>query len=153
RLPGHRVGAMLTSPPLLDEFEKFIDSVTICPNQLAQHAALWGLRNLEDFLAKERSEILTRRAAIETGFPALNAKGWELLGLGAYFAYVSHPYDMPSDVFARNLVQKAGILLLPATMFVPPDDPSGAGQLRIAFANLDSAGIKELFERLQTLAM
>ncbi|MEX0340837.1 MAG: aminotransferase [Arenibacterium sp.] len=153
RLTGHRVGAMMTSPALLDEVEKFIDSVTICPNQLAQHAALWGLRNLEDFLAKERAEILTRRAAIETGFPALNAKGWELLGLGAYFAYVSHPYDMPSDVFARNLVQKAGILLLPATMFVPPDDPSGAGQLRIAFANLDSAGIKELFERLQTLAM
>ena len=152
RLTGHRVGAMITSPALLDEVEKFIDSVTICPNQLAQHAALWGLRNLQDFLAAERAEILARRAAIEIGFPAIAAKGWKLLGLGAYFAYVSHPFDMRSDVFARDLVQKAGVLLLPATMFMPPDDPAGARQLRIAFANLDSAGIKEMFERLETLA-
>ncbi|MEX0281503.1 MAG: aminotransferase [Arenibacterium sp.] len=153
RLTGHRVGAMICSPELLDEVEKFIDSVTICPNQLAQHAALWGLRNLEQWLAAERAEILKRRAAIKAGFPGLEAKGWSLLGLGAYFAYVAHPYDIASDVFARDLVHKAGILLLPATMFVAPGDPSGARQLRIAFANLDTDGIARMFDRLQTLAM
>jgi aspartate/methionine/tyrosine aminotransferase len=153
RLTGHRVGAMVSAPDLLDEVEKFIDSVTICPNQLAQQAALWGLRNLDDWLAGERAEILARRAAIEEGFPALEARGWSLLGLGAYFAYVGYPGDMPSERFARELVHRAGILSLPASMFVPPEEAGTARHLRIAFANLDRPGIHQMFERLQTLVM
>lgn len=152
RLTGHRIGALITGTTLLGEIEKFLDTTTICPNQIAQHAALWGMRNLGDWLAGERAEILDRRAAIATGFPALTAKGWSLMGLGAYFAYVQYPHDMPSTEFARTLVQKANILLLPATMFLPPSDTSGTRQLRIAFANLDRAGIGTLFERLQALS-
>lgn len=153
RLTGHRVGAMIAAQPLLDEVEKFIDSVTICPNQIGQHAALWGMRNLGHWLAGERAEILDRRAAIEDGFPALADQGWRLLGLGAYFAYVEHPFTLPSDQLAPRLVAEAGILLLPATMFVPEDAPSGQRQLRIAFANLDRAGIGTMFDRLAGLAL
>lgn len=149
RLTGHRVGALLTSPALLSETEKFLDTVTICPNQIGQHAALWGMQNLSDWLAAERLEILDRRAAIQQGFAGLAEKGWKLLGLGAYFAYVQHPYDISSDVLARKLVSDASILLLPATMFMPASDTSGEQQLRIAFANLDRAGIGVLFDRLQ----
>jgi aspartate/methionine/tyrosine aminotransferase len=153
RLTGHRVGALITSPKRLGEIEKFLDTVTICPNQIGQHAALWGLQNLGDWLAVERAEILDRRAAIQQGFPVLAEKGWNLLGLGAYFAYVQHPFDIASDVLARRLVSEAGILLLPATMFMPTSDTSGAGQLRIAFANLDRAGIARLFQRLQAFSI
>ena len=149
RLTGHRVGALVTSPALLAEVEKFLDTVTICPNQIGQHAALWGMQNLTDWLAGERDEILDRRAAIQQGFPALVEKGWKLLGLGAYFAYVQHPYDIGSDDLARKLVSEASVLLLPATMFMPTSDTSGTRQLRIAFANLDRAGIGSLFDRLQ----
>ncbi|GHF53315.1 aminotransferase [Seohaeicola zhoushanensis] len=153
RLTGHRVGAMIASVEMIGEVEKFIDSVTICPNQIGQHAALWGMRNLGQWLAGERAEILDRRAAIEEGFPVLAAKGWKLLGLGAYFAYVEHPYAIGSDALARQLVREAGVLLLPATMFVPEGDPAGERQLRIAFANLDRAGIGLMFERLAALAI
>ena len=149
RLTGHRVGALITSPALLSEVEKFLDTVTICPNQIGQHAALWGLQNLADWLTAERTEILDRRAAIEQGFDVLAEKGWKLLGLGAYFAYVQHPYDIGSDELARRLVTEVGILLLPATMFMPAADKSGTQQLRIAFANLDRTGIGTLFDRLQ----
>ena len=48
RLTGHRVGAMAASPTRLAEVEKFLDTVTICPAQLGQHAALWGVENLDD---------------------------------------------------------------------------------------------------------
>jgi aspartate/methionine/tyrosine aminotransferase len=146
RLTGHRVGAMVASPRVLAEVEKFLDTVTICPAQLGQNAALWGMRNLRQWLAGERDEILARRAAMIDGFPAL--PGWRLLGAGAYFAYAEHPFAEPSDALARRLVREAGVLLLPGTMFVPPDDASGARQLRIAFANADRAGIGELFARL-----
>ena len=59
---------------------------------------------------------------------------------------------MPSDELARRLVSEAGILLLPGTMFMPDHDPAGKRQVRIAFANLDRAGIGLLFDRLKALS-
>jgi aspartate/methionine/tyrosine aminotransferase len=151
RLTGHRVGAITASTPRLSEAEKFLDAVTICPNQLGQIAALWGMQNLGQWLAGERGEILDRRAAIHDHMPALEAKGWVLLGCGAYFAYLEHPFAMTSDQLAQQLVREAGVLLLPGTMFAPEDSPTAARQLRLAFANIDRAGIATLFERLAQL--
>ncbi|WP_322865947.1 aminotransferase [Aquicoccus sp. G2-2] len=148
RLTGHRIGALTGSVPLLSEAEKFLDTVTICPNQLGQRAALWGMRHLDDWLAGERAEILSRRAAIKAQFPRLAARGWRLMGLGAYFAYVEHPFALPSDALAKRLVADAGILLLPGTMFTPEDDPAGPRQARIAFANIDASEIDGFFSRL-----
>jgi aspartate/methionine/tyrosine aminotransferase len=152
RLTGHRVGAMVASPQRLAEVEKFLDTVTICPNQIGQRAALWGMQNLSQWLAGERAEILDRRAAIEQGFPKLAAQGWKLLGVGAYFAYVEHPFAMPSDQLAQRLVTAASVLLLPGTMFMPPEIPGGDRQLRIAFANIDRAGVGQLFDRLAAVS-
>ena len=152
RLTGHRVGAITASPARLAEVEKFLDTVAICPNQLGQRAALWGMRNLDQWLAGERAEILDRRAAIHDHFPPLAAQGWDILGCGAYFAYLRHPFDVPSDRLAQRLVAEAGILCLPGTMFRPATDPAGRQELRIAFANIDRAGIAELFARLAAYA-
>ena len=152
RLTGHRVGAMIASPTRLAEAEKFLDTVTICPNQIGQKAALWGMQNLGDWLAGERLEILDRRAAIADNFDKIATQGWELMGCGAYFAYVRHPFAMPSDQLAQSLVRDASALLLPGTMFMPADIPSGATQMRIAFANIDRAGITELFNRLSNVS-
>ncbi|MGJ5618725.1 aminotransferase [Sulfitobacter sp. MF3-043] len=151
RLTGHRVGAMIASPKRLAEVEKFLDTVAICPGQIGQHAALWGMQNLAQWLAGERDEILARRAAIATQMPKLTAQGWQLLGLGGYFAYMQHPFGISSADLAPQLVRDAGILCLPGTMFCPTDDPSGERQLRIAFANLDATGIAILFDRLAAL--
>ena len=151
RLTGHRVGAMIASEERLAEVEKFLDTVAICPGQIGQHAALWGMQNLRQWLDGERDEILVRRAAITEHFPKLAAKGWGLLGLGGYFAYVTHPFAESSAELAPRMVKDAGVLCLPGTMFCPDDDPSGERQLRIAFANLDAAGIAQLFARLAAL--
>lgn len=151
RLTGHRVGAVTTSPARLAEVEKFLDTVTICPNQMAQHAALWGMQNLGQWLAGERAEILARGAAIHAGFGVLAAQGWRLAGAGAYFAWMEHPFAMPSDALAKRLVTAAGILALPGTMFAPLGDPMGARGLRIAFANIDAGGIADLYRRLGAL--
>jgi aspartate/methionine/tyrosine aminotransferase len=144
RLTGHRVGAVVASVARLAEVEKFLDTVAICPSQLGQIGALWGMQNLAQWVAGERAEILHRRAAMTAGFHQL--QGWRLLGCGAYFAYAAHPFDLPSDQLAKRLVQGASILMLPGTMF----QPAGLGQseLRIAFANIDAGGIGTLFGRL-----
>ncbi len=146
RLTGHRVGAIVASAARLAEVEKFLDTVAICPSQLGQIAALWGMRNLSQWVAGERDEILRRRAAMTSGFAALT--GWKLLGCGAYFAYVEHPFDMASDQLCKRLVHEASLLMLPGTMFQPEGSAAGKRQIRIAFANVDAAGIAELFRRL-----
>ena len=148
RLTGHRVGAVVASVARMAEIEKFLDTVSICANQLGQKAALWGMLNLGDWLAGERLEILARRQAIVDNFTQLKAKGWSLLGVGAYFAYLEHPFDMASNDVAQKLVEQVCVLALPGTMFVPEADESGKRQIRIAFANIDSDGIVVLFDRL-----
>ena len=153
RLTGHRVGSVIASKTRIAEIEKFLDTVSICPNQLGQKAALWGLQNLGEWLANERLEILTRRSLIEENFPRLAAKGWKLLGLGAYFAYLKHPFDISSDTLARHLVDAASVLTLPGTMFVKDTDQSGEGQLGIAFANIDAHRINLLFDRLEKVIL
>lgn len=148
RLTGHRVGALVASPERLAEVEKFLDTVTICPAQLGQHAALWGMRNLQDWLAGERLEILRRADAVRAGFAPLADQGWQLMGCGAYFAYLKHPFGLPSDQLAQRLVERAAILALPGTMFTPQGDTDGAQQMRIAFANIDVDGIGTFLTRL-----
>jgi aspartate/methionine/tyrosine aminotransferase len=146
RLTGHRVGAVIASQARLAEVEKFLDTVAICPSQLGQIGALWGMRNLRQWVAGERDEILARRKAMTEGFATL--KGWKLLGCGAYFAYVEHPYDMASDALCKRLVSEASLLMLPGTMFQPEGSAAGKRQIRIAFANVDAKGIAEVIRRL-----
>ncbi len=146
RLTGHRVGAIVASEARLSEVEKFLDTVAICPSQLGQIGALWGMQNLGQWVAGERAEILARRAAMTSGFAALPE--WKLLGCGAYFAYVQHPFAAPSDQIARRLVHEASLLMLPGTMFQPKGAAEGQRQFRIAFANADAAGIGQMFARL-----
>ena len=149
RLTGHRVGAVVASEPRLAQVEKFLDTVAICPSQLGQIAALWGMRNLSQWVAGERAEILSRSKAMTRGFAAL--PDWTLLGCGAFFAYVGHPYPMASDALCKRLVTEAGLLMLPGTMFMPQGQ--GQSQIRIALANIDSQGIAELFKRLAALTL
>jgi aspartate/methionine/tyrosine aminotransferase len=108
------------------------------------------MRNLGDWLAGERQEIIARRDALTAGFQRLS--GWQLLGCGAYFAYARHPFDAPSDQVAKRLVEEAHLLTLPGTMFGPRREEGGDGQaettLRIAFANADASGLVEVCDRL-----
>lgn len=147
RLTGHRVGAIIAAPALLAQVEKVLDTVAICPSGPGQMAALWGLEHLGDWLAGERAEILRRRAAMAAGLTAL--PGWRLRGCGAYFAWVDHPLDSRGPQAAREILARAGVLMLPGTMFRPGAE--GGGEMRIAFANADLAQIADLMQRLAAL--
>lgn len=148
RLTGHRVGALLAGPARLAEIEKFLDTVTICPSRIGQIAALEGLRREAGFVAGEREEYRARRRALEAEFAA-GVGDWRLLGAGAYFAWVAHPFDLPAETVAKRLVERQSVLALPGTMFAPPEDAAAETRLRIAFANVDRAGIAETARRLR----
>ena len=150
RLTGHRVGAVIASENFLPQIEKYLDTVSICPNQLGQLGALFGLRNLMNWLVEEKEIILHRKDAIKKGFEFLPE--WNLLGCGAYFAYVTHPFDMRSDQLVKLFLRKTNMLMLPDTMFEQPNPADGirkfGQQIRIAFANIDQNQIEDFFERM-----
>ncbi len=150
RLTGHRVGALVASRQILDEVEKYLDTVTICPNQLGQLAALFGLEHLGDWLAGERQEILRRKRTLEAELARCDS--WQLLSCGAYFAYLGYREAVSSATVAQDLLRQRNILALPDAMFLPealPDGPPCCHRsLRFAYANIASEGIVEFAHRL-----
>ena len=152
RMTGHRIGALLTSKENLIEIEKALDTFTVCPPQLGQYAANWGLNNLEAWAAERRTEILQRAKHFSEKFQPLSAAGWSLRGCGAYFAFVEHPFEAESNILAPLILRDQGILLMPGTMFYPKHNPLGSRSFRIAFANIDKYKISTLLERLKDLS-
>ncbi len=149
RLTGHRVGALLAGEAVIAQVEKYLDTVSICANQIAQRAALFGLQALDGFLAADRQEVITRRNAARAH---LNTSATRLLSSGAFFATVAHNFDADAVTVAKTLLSKAGVLCLPMTMFAPMDSPEANRALRIAFANVDAAALAEAAQRIERCA-
>ena len=89
-IPGHRLGALGAPAALFPELGKVMDCVQICAGRPAQAALAWGLGALADWRAANRAAMQARAAAVRAAFDRL--PGWELQSLGAYFAYVRHPF-------------------------------------------------------------
>ncbi len=147
RLTGHRIGAIISSKDRLFQIEKFLDTVTICPNQLGQIGALYGLKKSTRWLQNERQEILNKKKEIIRGFKKLY--NWKLKSCGAYFAYIEHPFSECASIICKKLLSKQAILSLPETMFTPKSNKIIKKHIRIAFANINKSEINELFERLK----
>jgi aspartate/methionine/tyrosine aminotransferase len=148
RLTGHRVGAVVASPHQITEIEKFLDTVTICPAQTGQFAAQWGLEHLGDWVEHERQQTIQKLAQFRQSFDRLVPYGWKLLGSGAYFAYVEHPFNMTSIAAAQELLQQGHILALPGAFFSPDESRLGHNHLRVAFANIDAETVETFVDRL-----
>jgi len=143
-LTGYRVGGVTADARLIAEIEKAMDCVSICPPRLAQEAALYGLRNLLPW-ARQNTEGLKARADL-LGNGLSKSNRWRLVSIGAYFAYVEHPFpgQRSTDV-SKKLADEENLLTIPGDMF-------GAGQerfVRLAFANVSDDRIPLVLERLE----
>jgi aspartate/methionine/tyrosine aminotransferase len=142
-VPGHRLGAVAADSRLIQAFMKVLDCLHICPQRGAQAALTWAIPALADWRAGNRAEINGRAAAVRNHFQGF--AGWRVESLGAYFAYVRHPFpDQTSAAVAEYLASRLGAVGLPGSAFGPGQD----GHLRLAFANTESAGILDLAHRL-----
>ena len=143
-LTGYRVGGVTAGAALMAEIEKAMDCVSICPPRLGQEAALYGLRNLLPW-ARKNTEGLKARADLLGGGLARSNR-WRLVSIGAYFAYVEHPFaGERSTAVSKRLADEENLLTIPGDMF-------GAGQerfVRIAFANVSDDKIPAVLERLE----
>ncbi len=144
-VPGYRLGAVTAAPAVLGEIAKVLDCITICPPRVAQAAVAWAVEGTRDWRAEVRATI-NRRAACFAGALAASP-GWSISAMGAYFAFVRHPFAEPGEAVAARLAREAGVVALPGGFFGPGQDD----HLRFAFANADDAQIATLAERLARL--
>ncbi len=143
-ITGYRVGSLIAGPALLAEAEKVLDCVAISAPHISQRAALFGLEHLDTWKREKAAVILDRTAAIVTAFkhPGL---AYQLIGSGAFFAYVKHPFSgQTAKEVAKRLAGEHDLLCLPGTMFGPDQED----YLRIAFANAEASVMPQVVERL-----
>lgn len=142
-IPGHRLGAITAGVDVVEQVAKIMDNLQICPPRSAQAAVAAALPILADWREGNRLEIARRVEALLSTMAG--APAWKVGAVGAYFAFIGHPFEgVPSARVAEKLAKEAGILCLPGSYF-------GAGQesyLRFAFANADTQTIALLRDRL-----
>ncbi|MCR6498109.1 aminotransferase [Shinella sp. CPCC 101442] len=147
-IPGHRLGAITAGADVVEQVAKIMDNLQICPPRSAQAAVATALPLLAEWRQENRLEIARRVEALLATMAG--APAWRVGAVGAYFAFIGHPFEGVSSArVAEKLAKEAGILCLPGSYF-------GAGQegyLRFAFANADTQTIGLLRERLNRFAM
>jgi aspartate/methionine/tyrosine aminotransferase len=147
-IPGHRLGAIVAGADMVSNIAKVMDNLQICATRAPQVAVARALAPLEAWRNDNRKEIARRAAALRSVMAGVD--GWRVEAVGAYFAFVRHPFDGISSVtVAERLAKSLGIVTLPGIFF-------GEGQeafLRFAFANADVAGIEATGARLPRLRL
>ena len=142
-IPGHRVGAILAGQRFIAELTKILDCVQICPPRAPQTALTWAIGALSGWRGENRRTIAARAQSFR--FVVSSIAGWSVASIGAYFAYVRHPFPgRPAAAVAEWLAAERGVVSLPASYFGPRQEDF----LRLAYANVDVAAINALPERL-----
>jgi len=146
-IPGHRLGAMVAPAALIPQIAKLLDCLQICAPRVAQAGAVHAVAALGAHRAANRAEIAARAEAFRAAFAGRN--DWQLLSIGAYFAYLAHPFaDRTAATVAERLAVERGVLALPASYFGPGQERF----LRVAFANARVETIRAVPARLDGFA-
>ncbi|MBW0004939.1 MAG: aminotransferase [Hyphomicrobiales bacterium] len=142
-IPGQRLGSIVGAPRFIGEAAKLLDSLQICPPRPVQRAIVASIAETRDWREAVRRELALRADVCRAAFA--EAPGWRLASIGAYFAFVAHPYaGLTATAAAEKLVTEAGVLGLPGSYF----GPGLEGYLRLAFANVERDVLADLGRRL-----
>lgn len=153
-IPGHRLGAIIAAEDVIYEIAKIMDNLQICAPQPPQAAVAQAIEPLTEWRNENRREIARRADALRAAIAQMD--GWEAISIGAYFAFVRHPFTaaakgrekgIESVAVSEKLAKSCGVITIPGVYF-------GEGQqdfLRFAFANVDVETIAMLPERVAAL--
>ena len=105
---------------------------------------LTSIRGAAETLHHTTLDDATRADLLGSGLQRSNR--WRLISIGAYFAYVEHPFGSErSTKVSKRLADEENLLTIPGDMF-------GSGQerfIRLAFANVSDDKIPIVLERLE----
>jgi len=163
-VPGHRVGAIIASKELLeDEVSKVLDTMIICPPRAAQQTLTWAIADegQKQWRKERAAELLHKLKLFSQVVNSVNAAlaehptlpgaeapaAWEIEGLGAYYAFLKHPYEhlgMDSLEIGEMFASKLGVICLPGNSF----GQANSQHLRVSISNVGEDDIRRLEERL-----
>lgn len=142
-VPGHRLGAITAGVNAVEQIAKIMDNLQICAARAPQAAVAKAIPALEGWREENRAEIARRVDALKATMSKLPE--WQLCTVGAYFAFVKHPFrGVGSAVVAEKMAKEAGVICIPGAYFGTEHED----YLRFAFANADVETINKLEARL-----
>jgi aspartate/methionine/tyrosine aminotransferase len=143
-LPGHRLGAMTFPAEFGAQVLKIQDCLQICPARAGQAAVTWGLDALDEWRDSNRRRFGEQAAQFRLALAHM--QDWTIDSLGAFFAYLRHPFHgLPAEQVAKRLASENGLLMIPGSYFGPGQDE----HLRVSFGNLTAASLDQLPERFR----
>jgi aspartate/methionine/tyrosine aminotransferase len=147
-IPGYRLGSIVADEGVVAQLAKILDCVQICAPRIGQGAVGWGIDALAAWREENRGAMHRRAEAFRRVLA--RSSGWRVDSIGAYFAYVRHPFAGASaEAVAERLAVERGVLALPGSYFGPSQD----SHLRMAFGNIGLDAIERLAARLENFAL
>lgn len=148
-LTGYRAGCLVASEEFVGHALKAQDTMAVCQPRITQHAVLYGVRHLDDWVAENRL-MMERRHDLFRSLFMRQGNPFELAASGTFFAWVRHPLvGRPGREAAHRLAVEAGVISLPGEVFGPGLEP----YLRLAFGNIREEEIPGAVERFRSFAV
>ncbi len=147
-MTGWRIGYLIAPHSFIPQLEKMQQHTISCAPSMAQYAALQALKEKEavhkmvEEFRRRRDFVYEELSKIE-GLHVKRPKG-------TFYIFPRYDFDLPSKVFAEELMIKKQVAITPGSAF----GPHGEGYFRLSFAtsmeNLKE-GIKRLREFIEEL--
>jgi aspartate/methionine/tyrosine aminotransferase len=132
-MAGLRIGWLATRDrEVLARCAAFKDYTTICSSAPSEILALIGLRGRNTVLARSRAIIEPNLARLDAFFAEHRDRFSWVRPRGGSIGFPRLLDDEPIDAFAAHLVEREGVLLLPASQFGHPGN-----HFRIGFGRVD----------------
>ncbi|EJU00716.1 PLP-dependent transferase [Dacryopinax primogenitus] len=155
-VPGHRLGAVVCGAELMQQVEKVLDCLQICPPRAIQLALAEQIPVLEPFVQEQAHTLAHRHAVLKSSLPS----SWKLAAQGGFFAYLRHPFPSHSSYsVSQRLALELGVATLPGRFFQPEEGAEFWGSrerareedrwVRVGVANVDEDGVRGVGERLE----
>ncbi len=128
-MTGWRAGYLVASKKIVYLVNKLLENIMTCFPPFIQHAAAYALDHGDRFIEEFRREFTERRRIVyeylrDADRVHLNEAE------GAFYVFPRLSIQKSSMQFARDLLQKQNVALLPGVSF----GPSGEGHVRISYA-------------------
>lgn len=142
-MTGWRLGYVMGPKEIIDQVKKIHQFVVMSAPTISQYAGIEALRNGDADIEKMKKEYDKRRKYLLKEFDRLGLPCFEPRGAFYMFPYIGK-YNMTSEEFATNLLNKEHVVAVPGTAF----GDSGEGFVRISYAySLDA--LKEAIRRIE----
>ena len=142
-MTGWRLGYVMGPKVIIDQVKKIHQFVVMSAPTISQYAGLEALRNGDEDIERMKKEYDKRRKYLLKEFNRLSLPCFEPKGAFYIFPDI-RKYNMSSEEFATQLLNKEHVVVVPGTAF----GDSGEGFIRISYAySLDA--LKEAIKRIE----